>query len=51
MTEQPSRPEQPAQDDDGSRASVAKDVDRPEGGRTGEEISVDEAMGEGSDPD
>ncbi|WP_346618631.1 hypothetical protein [Blastococcus montanus] len=48
MTEQPNATPLP-EDEEGSRASVGKDVDRPGGGRTGGETSVDEAMGAGEE--
>ena len=48
MTEQTNATPEP-QDDQGSHASVGKDVERPGGGRTDGETSVDEAMGRGPD--
>ena len=48
MTEQPNPPSQPG-DDEGSHASVGKDVAQPGGGRTEREAAVDEAMGQGDD--
>ena len=50
MTEQPNQPAQPADEEAGSRASTGGDVDRPGGGRTGGETSVDEAMGAEAEP-
>ena len=47
MTEQPNT--QPPADDDGSHASVGKDVAQPGGGRTDREAAVDEAMGQGEE--
>ncbi|TQN42513.1 RNAse Z [Blastococcus colisei] len=48
MTEQPNTTPQPVADDEGSHASVGKDVERPGGGRTDAETTVDEAMGTGT---
>ena len=50
MTEQPDAAPQPGDVEDGSHASVGKDVARPGGGRTEGETSVDEAMGQGPTP-
>ncbi len=47
MTEQPDTPS-PA-DEEGSHASVGKDVAQPGGGRTDREAAVDEAMGQGEE--
>ena len=47
MTEQPDPTAVPTDDDGGSHASIGGQVDRPEGGRTGGETSVDEDMGAG----
>ncbi len=45
MTERPTAPGQPPDDDEGSHASVGKEAERPGGGRTESETAVDEAMG------
>ena len=45
MTEQPTTPSQPPEGEEGSHATVGKDVRRAGGGRTESETSVDEAMG------
>lgn len=49
MTEQPDR-SRPADGDEGSHASVGKDVEQPGGGRTEGETAVDEATGTGTTP-
>ncbi len=41
---------QPGTEDEGSHASVGEDPARAEGGRTGGETSVDEAMGAEAEP-
>lgn len=51
MTEPENTTPEQSQDDEGSHASVGKHVERPGGGRTDAETSVDEAMGTGPDPD
>jgi hypothetical protein len=53
MTEQqPNTTSGPADDAEGSHASIGKDVERPGGGRTDAETTVDEAMGTGNaDPE
>ena len=48
MTEQPTTPDRPG-DEEGSHASVGKDVAQAGGGRTDREAAVDEAMGQGDD--
>jgi hypothetical protein len=50
MTEQQNTPDRPS-DDEGSHASVGNDVDRPGGGRTEGETSVDDALGQGPPPE
>ncbi|SNR24069.1 hypothetical protein [Blastococcus mobilis] len=51
MTEQPDTPLQSGDEEDGSHASVGKDVGRPGGGRTEGETAVDDAMGQGAPPE
>ena len=50
MTEQPHAAPEPGEVEDGSHAGVGKDVERPDGGRTEGETTVDEAMGQGPAP-
>jgi hypothetical protein len=45
MTEQQNTSGRPS-DEEGSRASVGNDVERPGGGRTEGETSVDDALGQ-----
>jgi hypothetical protein len=49
MSEQPGNPTGPADEDEGSHASVGGQVDGAGGGRTEGETSVDEALGTGDD--
>jgi hypothetical protein len=51
MTERPDTPLESGDEEDGSRASVGKDVGRPGGGRTEGETAVDDAMGQGTPPE
>jgi hypothetical protein len=51
MTERPETPLESGDEEDGSRASVGKDVERPGGGRTEGETAVDDAMGQGTPPE
>ena len=51
MTETPGTPPQPGGDAEGSHASVGNDVDRPGGGRTDDEVAVDDALGSGTTPE
>ncbi|MFD2091128.1 hypothetical protein [Blastococcus deserti] len=50
MTEQSGTPVPAGDAEDGSHASVGKDVERPGGGRTEGETTVDDAMGQGPAP-
>ncbi len=51
MSEQPDTPVQAGGGEEGSHASVSKDVDRPGGGRTEGETTVDDALGQGTTPE
>ncbi|WP_448616915.1 hypothetical protein [Modestobacter sp. URMC 112] len=44
------RSDDPVEPDEGSHASTGGDVERPGGGRTAAESSVDEAMGAEDEP-
>jgi hypothetical protein len=50
MSEPTDQSDKSAAEDASSHASSGKDVERPGGGRTGGETSVDEAMGAEEDP-
>jgi hypothetical protein len=50
MSEQSNQPHESVDEDEGSRVSTGRDVERPGGGRTGGETSVDEAMGAEDEP-
>ncbi|WP_222264376.1 hypothetical protein [Modestobacter marinus] len=49
MSEQSNQPDRPAEEES-THASTGADVNRPEGGVTEGETTVDEAIGSGEDP-
>ena len=51
MTEQPNTPLASGDEEDGSHASVGKDVGQAGGGRTEGETAVDDALGQGTAPE
>jgi hypothetical protein len=50
MSEQSNQPHESVDEDESSHATTGRDVQRPGGGRTSGETSVDEAMGAEDEP-